>query len=367
MWPTPEQRFILSLLRHALGHESPGLILKHPSPDLAWQDIEARALHNGIAPLLHDALRRDSRIQVPAPFEETLEAVYTANLATTLLHERELRAMVARFEQAGVRCLVLKGLGLSVMLYPKPELRPCGGDLDILIEKEDYQKAKPLLEALGYRLETDLSDAHEIEFAGELRFLKHTAGKDVVVDLHIDFTPIHLWKVAGSQRKEFWDRLLRVAYDDFHIPCLPVDASLFYLAVHCAGNHIFDRLINFCDMDLLVRKYRRAIQWEGLGRFARENGARKILYHALDYSRYLLGTPVPGGFLDALKPTALSIRLLPTRRLLMRKDRPSQILWRYVNAVLLDSPRMLAASGALFLKRVFAEGLLKMGWRRTAR
>jgi len=345
-----------------LGYETSEKIKELLSQKLDWDEVAVMAVHHGISHLLYDSLKRSEAIQLPSRVEEILEAEYIGNFAMYLLYEKALKGIVDHFMQGGLAFVVHKGLGLSALLYPKPELRPCGGDFDIFVRREDYRKAKALLKEIGYRLDQAHLEAHHMTYSGEVKFVKSVIGKKLVVDLHADFIANHWGKVSGFDIKDFWDHLQAVKYNDFYIPHLPENVYLFFLCIHCAANHIFERLINFCDIDLFVRKYKDEIDWGYIAEFARKNGSRKTLYHSLNYCRALLSTPVPFHFLEQIKPSSFSISLVPTKLLLIRNKKPPLRLDRYTRLMLLDNPLLLFKSAFLYLRRILAEFLMK---RRT--
>ena len=276
-----------------------------------------------------------------------------------LLYERALKAMIQHFRQNGLSFVIHKGLGLAALLYPRPELRPCGGDFDVLIHQQDYPKAKALLEEIGYELDNIHSEQHEMSYIGEVKFIKHAGGKKLVVDLHTDFVA-NIWgKVSGFRLEGFWNSFPSVTYNDFRIPHLPVNVYLFFLSIHCAANHIFDRMITFCDLDLFIRKYEEEIDWNHIATIAMAKGSRKALYHALNYCRRLLGTPVPARFLEQIRPGALSIFLVPARFLLLRDKKPPKWLERYMHIMLLDNPLLVFRSVTIFVRRILEEVFLK--------
>ena len=359
MWPTKEQRFILAFLRVSLGYEpSEGLTSALPQ-NLNWEKVAAIASYHGIAALLYDALQQNKRIVLPKNVKEGFAREYISNSALSLFFEKALKEIVSHLGQNELPFAVHKGLGLSALVYPKPELRPCGGDFDLLIKKEDYARAKALLEEIGYRLLHPAYEQYEMTYIGETKFFKPSKGKKLVVELHVEFNANPWAKVSGFDFKDFWDNLLPVKYSDFYIPCLPVEANLFFLILHCAANHNFDRLMMFCDIDLLIRKYKDVIDWGHIITFACENHCRKAFYHCLAYCRQLLKTPIPDSFLENLNPGFLSTLLLPTRLLLLRDGMQPKSLKKYMHVFLLDNPLLFYKSMGIFLRRSYSEHLIK--------
>jgi len=359
MWPTKEQRFILSFLRASLGYESWEGVTSFLSQKLDWEKVAAMMSYHGIAPLLYNALQQNKQIVPPQKVMKSLAREYINNSALGLLFEKALKEIVTHLNQNELPFAVHKGLGLAALVYSKPELRPCGGDFDLLIKKEDYARAKALLEEIGYCLLHPAYEQYEMTYIGEVKFVKPNGGKKLIVELHVEFNANPWAKVSGFDFKGFWDNLVPVKYNDFCIPCLPVEANLLFLILHCAANHNFDRLMMFCDIDLLIRKYEDIIDWEHIATYARENHCRKALYYCLAYCRQLLRTPVPGFFLEKLNPGFFSTLLLPTRLLLVRDGLQPKSLKKYMHAFLLDNPFLFYKSVNIFLRRSYSEHLIK--------
>jgi hypothetical protein len=359
-WFTSEQRFILSFLRYSLGYEPADNTIRMTSKSLDWEAVAVMSSHNGISSMLNDSLQRTQQLQVPKHFEDHLQKEYIANLSLSLFYEQSLKTIVQHFKQNSLTFVIHKGLGLSALLYPKLGLRPCGGDFDILVRKKDYSAAKALLEAIGYKIYDSRFEQHELTYIGEAKFIKKTNVAKLVVDLHTDFNANHWGKVSGFDMTNFWEDLLQVKYNDFFIPHLPVKASLFFLSIHCAANHIFDRLQSFCDIDLFVRKFEREIDWEYTANYAKMNGSRKTLYHPLNYCKKLLGTPVPSDFLKKIMPGSLSISLVPDRCLLLRNNKPPKYLEQYMHIILLDNTLNIFKSVIIFIRRLVGALLIKV-------
>ncbi|MFC1884952.1 nucleotidyltransferase family protein [Thermodesulfobacteriota bacterium] len=352
MWPTREQKIIISFLRCSLGYEPPWINADILTGDLDWDEVRQIALYHGISHLMLDAIKRNSIVKVPSVITDVFEKEYLDNLVMHMLYERALKEIVYNFNGKGIRFTVHKGLGLSALLYPEPELRPCGTDLDILVRKKDYEIVKEGLKEMGYRLLFSDYEQHEITYIGEVKFEKEIGGKKVVVDLHTDLVANHWGKVTRFQMEGYWDNLLYVKCGDFLIPYLPVDVYLFFLCIHCAANHIFHRLITFCDLDLFIRKYIETINWDYMEAYSGESGSRKALYHSLNFCRRLFETPVPVRLMDTIRPGTLAILLVPENKLLFRCSKPPKILERYMHLVLLDNPFHIFRSIKIFLGRI---------------
>lgn len=138
---------ILQLIKSAFfGAELPdfGKEPFGPLEDADWEKVFAELKEQAIAPSFSDILKK-----IPLP-ENVYEAWRRLCLSeftyrTALLGEE---AEIFRlFEEGGVPAAVLKGSAAAIY-YSDPSLRPLG-DLDILVEKKDFDKAAEILESAG--------------------------------------------------------------------------------------------------------------------------------------------------------------------------------------------------------------------------
>jgi hypothetical protein len=111
------------------------------------------------------------------PLGDALRACIVQDLAATA----RLRSAVARLNALGIEPILLKGAGLSHGVYPQPWLRPRNDD-DLLVAREDFERAGDALQRLGY----DLLPANPgPEDTGQSHFTRPFAGGEVHhVDLH---------------------------------------------------------------------------------------------------------------------------------------------------------------------------------------
>ena len=354
-WPEPEHAYLLTLLRCALGHGGDMDPAPLSSDGLDWEKLRRLAEHHGVAALLHHHFEQHPAVPIPRQVRKAFADAYLRNSVLGLFHWQALQRLLQAFGAAGIPLLVHKGLGLATLLYQPPELRPAGGDIDLFVQPARYRDARQTLEALGYRLMDARRENHDLRYIGEVKFAREESGRQVVVDLHTDFIANHWGKVSGFEMRGFWHRLLYSPYEGSRIPCLPPEPYLFFLAIHCAANHVFERLIFFCDLDLFIRKFAGELNWSYLENYARATLSTKALYYPLRLCRELLGTPVPVATLEGLKPGPFSDLLMPWKRLLYRTEKPPKSLERHVHLLLLDNPLHIFRSVRIFLSRVSAE------------
>ncbi len=191
-------------------------------------------------------------------------------------HARTAR-LVRALREAGVDCLLLKGISHELWLYPDGE-RPLSGDIDVLIAPSHLDAACEAVSRLGMREARDpLGPRRE---GLELRYLPRD-GTGMPVELHQSFhfvrAPIaHCWSVLSSGREQ-----IEVGGVPIDIPALPARAAL--LGLHAADHGVAGGWV--------IEDLRRAIR-------------------VLSLTEWQLAAEVAAE-LDALAPFSSGLRMVP--------------------------------------------------------
>ena len=134
---------LISLLAMALGNSAPA------AEGLNVLESLPAAQAHGVANMLYYALPQLPTEKQPKEAERRLlkELAYAA-AAREALQQRELDAILARFEAEHISVLPLKGCVIK-QLYPKPEMRYMS-DTDLLFDPAQAASVRAALEELGY-------------------------------------------------------------------------------------------------------------------------------------------------------------------------------------------------------------------------
>ncbi|MFZ5882812.1 MAG: nucleotidyltransferase family protein [Chloroflexota bacterium] len=163
----------------------------------AWQTLPAQAELHGMAPLLWHHLHT-AGIPLPAETEQTLRGLYLRHRLHNHAHLTALKEINARFERAGIRAVLLKGLALAHQCYPDPALRPVS-DIDLLLEREDLLPALDSLTKAGFSLHPPHASRTSNLLPSELKLTSPlTAGVHVQVELHSPAAHDHTYEEFGD-------------------------------------------------------------------------------------------------------------------------------------------------------------------------
>jgi len=136
-----------------IGRAAERLLGLETAWEAAWEAVPDLAAAHGMGPLLYTHLRA-ARVPVPRSTLRTLRGLYARHRVANRIRLRVLGDVLAAFEAAGIRVLVLKGAALVHLVYPEPALRPMS-DLDLLVARADLARAQKTLAQLGFRVGPD--------------------------------------------------------------------------------------------------------------------------------------------------------------------------------------------------------------------
>jgi hypothetical protein len=156
---------------------------------VGWEPFVEAAFHHNLHLVLFSALRKSSaRSNWPAHFRQILESEVARAAALDLIGEEELRRVLRRLDEQGIRPILMKGVALAYTLYQSPTFRP-RGDTDLLIRESDLQPTLDILRELGYEgpdIKTDKLISYECLYRR-----KNPFGPDYKLDVH--------WKINNAQ------------------------------------------------------------------------------------------------------------------------------------------------------------------------
>jgi hypothetical protein len=279
-----------------------------PGPDVDWSAMVALARHNHVAPLLFLRLKQagqeldtgegeleNRQTPVPMPVMEQLRVDYVASVLHGMLAERELAEVLEALAAADVPVLIVKGPALGAF-YPHETLRPYG-DLDLLVPKEQLDRAQEALHGLGYGgtpANDWIMERHP--------HLPHLVSDDKQLTVELHWRLDNPGATEGLSVEDLWARA--VPWSVQGQPALrldPVDAGL-YLCSHALLRHRGNLgLRPLCDLTQVTRQWTQQ-QWESLAQRAKAYGLEHVVYLMLSLMEEVLGSNVPQAVKAAVRP-----------------------------------------------------------------
>jgi hypothetical protein len=248
--------------------------------------------------------------------------------------QQRLMESVDALEQAGIECVLLKGVALASTVYWSFTERPMA-DIDILVPAKRAEEAGRVLLTVGwaaYRGEqppTNCSEPHH-----HLLPLLDARGMDVQLEVHRALLPTGhpfafaadaVWGAAmATARGVRWARVP----DPHHL--------LLHTCIHFAWSHLMRKGAWRAFRDVRAVIDTRAIDWSHFVKLARAAKAGTCCYWTFRLARELMGVEVPTEVLSVLRPPLPEIALAAIERhftLILfptRVDCPSVTLRRFM-------------------------------------
>jgi Uncharacterised nucleotidyltransferase len=288
-----ENELILRIARRELEAAELLELLKQP---LDWDYVLATAYAHGLLPLLQKHLSTGGGDLVPGKFLSRLKRESVANSQTVLhLVGKQLR-VYKLFQEHEIPVALFKGPVLAQMAYGEMSLRQAG-DIDLLINREHFDRARVLLESLGYQMHPELTAAQlasHLNFHCELSFMRDDWF--TVVDLHWDLAPRSF--VFKVKAEEILSRLQTIALAGNTVETFGAEDLVLYQSMHGA-KHLWRRLEWISALAESLRA-RPSLNWDTIVDRAARARATRMLALGLRLVQQFSDVNVPSHVLTAV-------------------------------------------------------------------
>jgi Uncharacterised nucleotidyltransferase len=272
---TPESELLLAILR--------GSEIQAPA-SIDWHSLLELADSHGVLSIFCKKYRGTlpESLRIRARDEWTMSALLACELESLLEH----------FSLRGLEVLPLKGPLLAQVLYGSPGLRQ-SGDLDLLVRREDFERAQVLLKDLGFR-PLSPADFYHQEFKRG----------NTWVELHFLVTPP---SNPGLDLRACWQRAATIQFRGQTARCFAKPDLFLYLTIH-GIKHEFARLIWVLDIANALAELHECELNQALN-MARGLGIEGALLTTCELARLSFGSRLPNSMVEAIScRPAISIR-----------------------------------------------------------
>lgn len=260
---------------------------KTSSIDIAPQDMDAllalvkdQSCVSYVLPYLNDKRRLE-----PLKYQTKLMMLNYYQI------DQFTRRIAELFEANQIPYVLLKGISLAAF-YPVPEYRKLG-DVDIYInEKEQFERAKKLLLANGFKKDNDVSDHHQ----GYLYTFPKT-GRTLILELH--FRIVGLYQYAPANQivdTVFGSNAFQPEHQIINgttYPVLPPTQYTFYMLHHMLKHYLYSgfgiRLL--CDFTFYLEHFYSQIDFDQIHSWCHESKILHLYEIILETCRIYLGFP----------------------------------------------------------------------------
>jgi hypothetical protein len=294
---SPEMQLVLCAARVEPGDAAAATLDTLLARDLDWKAVGRYARENEVQPLVHRTLSRREEGQVPTEVLDRLADASRDVALDNLRFDQTLRRLVDELEAADIPVIPFKGPALARRAYGNSAYRQYV-DLDLLVQRSDFYRAKAELQEKGYEPYRDLDDDEEADFVdSKLGYELVNRADGTVVELHWGlFYDIYGF---GFDPEALWQRHERSSFAGQPIRVLAPEDLMRYLCVH-GTKHRFLKLKWLCDVAAFVRA-QPDLDWATVQRRARETGTERMCLLALYLAHHLLGAAVPPALLRSAR------------------------------------------------------------------
>ncbi|WP_431971792.1 nucleotidyltransferase domain-containing protein [Nocardia sp. bgisy134] len=264
-----------------------------------WAEFFALAELNATVPLVQRRLEAEELYDLVPDSVRTDFAAVTDRIGA--VNDRRLAGaleLLRRFDERGVRCVVLKGMLFSTEIYHDPRYKRMN-DLDILIELDQVETAIEIYRELGLFATSELLGKAPKVRAERSHHLPSFVSRDgaLVVGTHWGLiTPLTPYTIDYGA---IWDRVRRIDFYGVPAWAMAHEDNLHHLGVHLpyykTGVRELGDIWNLArhatdlDYDLLAGEIAKA-------------GTENLMYHALSLADRLVPNPSFAALIDRVRP-----------------------------------------------------------------
>lgn len=306
-------RQLFAILRSHLGRPDPVLLT---SP-IDWTAVLRCGTRHVVAQMLYVSIGDlPQELRPPPEVVQHLRALYLHVYAQNTALLLYLRAVLDALETAGLQAMVLKGAALAEWFYGDIALRQMS-DLDILIRREDLDRARRVLRDFG-------CTPPRIRVGAEARQEEWYRGPPgaPILDVHVGLRGATAHGFRADETDGVWQRAVTVplAGATALVPC-PED-MLCHLCVHLSAVHALRPGVGHAlDLAKVIDRAGRAFDWPLCLDTARRWRIERSVRIALELSHEWLGVELPSELSGPLDPEGQWV-LAMARHAALRPDEP---------------------------------------------
>jgi hypothetical protein len=270
-----------------------------------WDQLVDLALQHQVLPMLSARLA-DLGPAVPTGVLARIRGEYDRIVLHNLANAAELIAVLQTFEREGIQAMPFKGVVLAASAYGDLLKRP-GGDLDLLLCREDLARASELILQRGYELNlpATLDDIPELPKVSEHTFVRPSDGRVLELRWKLDLVSNRYRRNLGVDW--VWSNRRTVMLSGAEVPDIIPEILLLILCMH-GSKHYWSRLGWVCDVGKLIESS-PDLDWNRIFEEARRQRLRRSLALGVLLAERMIGVAVPLEVLHRVEEYKTAARL----------------------------------------------------------
>ena len=291
-WPTRDQELLLraALLRGELALES-------------WNEwrrsVNVDVIDYGSHRMIPQLYRNLQRHGVKDPLMERLKGVYRYYLYKNELLMHRIGILLAAFEDAGIKTIVLKGAALIQLYYRESGLRPML-DADVLVHAHQAEQAMELLTRLSWKSVRYRQPQMRIPIVHSTPF-EDGGGRQVDLHWHL------FWECFNANDDDdYWQSAIPIQIGGAQTLALSPTDQLLHTCWHGARWNEVPPIRWIADAMAILGASAAEIEWPSLLRKAQKHRIVLPVKDSLEYLKNRFDVPVPDTLLKSLSAVRIS-------------------------------------------------------------
>jgi len=284
------------------------------TPNLHWETLLKEAIAYSVMPILYQSLKKIETNHIPPSVMLQLRTLNRMNGLNNLSQTKELLRVLGQLKKSGIEAIAFKGPILAASVYSSGTLRQYN-DLDIMVHRQDFWRAKAILIDLGYQsssspeIEVAMFDFHlqislSLDSPESKMFnqqfqpsLLHS-NRERSIDLHWGIPPR---RICHTERfKQLWQNLQIVMLMEQPIKTFSPEATLVIQCLNVSKEIVRKRSFKqVCDVAQIIQ-FHPNLNWLLALEIARNLRAQKLFLVGLGVTHDLLHIPLPEFILSKL-------------------------------------------------------------------
>jgi hypothetical protein len=284
-------------LLHAILDKDESTAMSHFE---AWSDsICFETIEGGSYRLIPALYRRISSLKPDFTHKNRMKGIYRYFLYKNRMLMHNSMQVLNALEEAKISYMLLKGAALIAAYYESPALRPMN-DIDILVKREDAEKAFDLLNTLGWTNKKG-RDFNQTFHSTHSIALKKTNNVDI--DLHWNVIYQVAWK--GSE-KAYWEETEEAAYGNHTVMVLKPEMQILHNMAHGLRYNPMSAIRWIPDVMQIIETKKDAINWDHLLNLAKERHLVYTLRYGINLLADEFNAEIPAIFMENLRAIPVS-------------------------------------------------------------
>lgn len=289
----PEMELLILCARHSLTGEQNTRIRNLAANGLDWEYLSEQAFRHCVAPLLHWRLSSICSDLLQKHTLEHLNHIFETSVRRNLLLTGQLVTILERCAAEGIPAIAYKGPVLASLFNENLALR-IFGDLDILLHREDVQRAQLILLEAGFRpalYKSCPQEATALPFARAFHYEMSYTSEDCFTSIDLHWALMPGFFALPAVAEEIWDRAQPVIVAGRKVLTLAPEDLLLLVCIH-GTKHIWERVGWIRDVASIIESGTH-LDWDAIFSRAAQLRIQRALGLGLFLATDLLGVGLP--------------------------------------------------------------------------